>query len=323
MGIRRAQGESAANVCSDVVGIVGFKGTSNVLSGKETGMNIVGTMAHAFIQSYATELSAFRDFVKYYPNNAILLVDTYDTLKSGVPNAIKVFKEMHESGIELTNYGIRLDSGDLAYLSSRARYMLDKEGFTDAKIVASNDLDEHIIASLKQQGAKIDVWGIGTSLVTAKGDSALGGVYKLVELGGVPKIKVSENVEKITNPGKKVLYRVLDKESNKYISDYLCLDGEAIDTEKDLVLTKSNQSYIQKVVVGGTYSVELMHKVFMDKGNLVYTAESLDTISARYNEDIDRLWVEYKRILNPHIYELNLSDKLYDLKKDLLERSRG
>ena len=215
-GLRRAQGPDAAIFGAKAAVIGGCVGTSNVLAGKEFNIKIMGTQAHSWIMSFENELQAFRKFAECYKDMCILLVDTYDTLRSGIPNAIKVFKEMRDNGIKSKKYGIRLDSGDLAYLSKKARKMLDDEGFDDAIICASNDLDENLIASLKTQGAKIDLWGVGTKLITSSSHASFGGVYKLVAIEDkktkklVPKIKISENAAKLTNPGNKLVYRIYD-----------------------------------------------------------------------------------------------------------------
>ena len=212
--------------------IGGCSATSNVLAGKEFGVAISGTHAHSWIMSFPDEYTAFKKYADLYPNSCCLLVDTYDTLKSGVPNAIRVFKEMRESGIELKNYGIRLDSGDLAYLSKKARKMLDNAGFEDAYISASNDLDEYLIHDLKMQGATITSWGVGTNLITSKDCPSFGGVYKLAAIQNkdgefIPKIKLSENTEKITNPGNKTIFRIYEKATGKIKADLICFAGRS------------------------------------------------------------------------------------------------
>lgn len=233
-GLRRAQGPDAGIYGARAAMIAGCVGTSNVLAGKMFGVPIKGTHAHSWIMSFPDELTAFRNYAKLYPTACILLVDTYDTLKSGVPNAIKVFKEMREAGIPFSNYGIRLDSGDLAYLSKKAKRMLVEAGFPDAIISASNDLDETLINSLKIQGATINSWGVGTNLITSKDCPSFGGVYKLAAIMDkktgqfIPKIKLSENAEKITNPGNKEIKRIYSRETGKIIADLICLTGETI-----------------------------------------------------------------------------------------------
>ena len=241
-GLRRAQGPDAGIYGARAAMIAGCIGTSNVLCGKMFNVPVKGTHAHSWIMSFPDELTAFRTYARLYPSACILLVDTYDTLKSGVPNAIKVFQEMKEAGIPLTFYGIRLDSGDLAYLSKKAKKMLDDAGFPDAVISASNDLDESLINSLKIQGAAINSWGVGTNLITSKDCPSFGGVYKLAAIldkkSGkfVPKIKLSENAEKITNPGNKCIKRIYSRETGKIIADLICLEGEKYDENNSLLL---------------------------------------------------------------------------------------
>src|SRR5574344_985552 len=241
-GLRRAQGPDAGTYGARAAVIAGCVGTSNVLCGQLFNVQVKGTHAHSWIMSFPDEYTAFKKYSELYPKACILLVDTYDTIKSGVPNAIRVFQEMRAANIPLTFYGIRLDSGDLAYLSKKARKMLDAAGFTDAVISASNDLDEYLIDSLKVQGAAITSWGVGTNLITSKDCPAFGGVYKLSavfdEVSGsfIPKIKLSENTEKVTNPGNKTVFRIYDKESGKIKADLIALAGETIDESKDLLI---------------------------------------------------------------------------------------
>ena len=237
-GLRRAQGPDAGIYGARAAMIAGCFATSNVLAGQMFDVPVRGTHAHSWVMSFSDELTAFRKYANLYPNACILLVDTYDTLRSGVPNAIKVFNEMKEKGIELKNYGIRLDSGDLAYLSKKARQLLDNAGFKDAVISASNDLDENLISSLKLQSAKISSWGVGTHLITSKDCPAFGGVYKLSAVyesdkkAFKAKIKLSENAEKNTNPGNKKIYRIYDKDTKKIIADLICLVEETLDTSE-------------------------------------------------------------------------------------------
>ena len=239
-GLRRAQGPDAGLYGARAAMIGGCVGTSNVLAGKMFDVPIMGTHAHSWIMSFPDEYTAFKAYAELYPDACTLLVDTYDTLKSGVPNAIRVFREMKEAGIHPKSYGIRLDSGDLAYLSKKARVMLDAAGFEDAVIAASNDLDEMLINDLKIQGAAITSWGVGTHLITSKDCPSFGGVYKLaaIEKDGefLPKIKISENTEKITNPGNKTIYRVYDKETGKLRADLICFADETYDTSEELLL---------------------------------------------------------------------------------------
>lgn len=240
-GLRRAQGPDAGIYGARAAMIGGCIGTSNVLCGQLFDVPVKGTHAHSWIMSFPDEYTAFKTYADMYPSACILLVDTYDTLKSGVPNAIRVFQEMQKEGISLTYYGIRLDSGDLAYLSKKARKMLDDAGFTDAVISASNDLDEYLIESLKLQGAAITSWGVGTNLITAKDNPAFGGVYKLAAIMGddgnfIPKIKLSENTEKVTNPGNKTIYRIYEKNSGKLKADLICLVDEKFSEDDPLLL---------------------------------------------------------------------------------------
>ena len=257
-GLRRAQGPDAGIYGARAAMIAGCIGTSNVLCGQMFNVPVKGTHAHSWIMSFPDELTAFRTYAKLYPSACILLVDTYDTLKSGVPHAIQVFKEMREAGIPLTFYGIRLDSGDLAYLSKEAKKMLDAEGFTDAVISASNDLDEHLISSLKDQGATINSWGVGTNLITSKDCPSFGGVYKLAAILDrdtgkfIPKIKLSENEEKITNPGNKTIYRIYSRESHKVIADLICLVDEHYDETNSLLLFDPVATWKKTLLAPGT-----------------------------------------------------------------------
>ena len=246
-GLRRAQGPDAGLYGARAAMIGGCVGTSNVLAGKMFDVPIMGTHAHSWIMSFPDEYTAFKAYAELYPDACTLLVDTYDTLKSGVPNAIRVFREMKDAGIHPKSYGIRLDSGDLAYLSKKARVMLDAAGFEDAVIAASNDLDEMLINDLKIQGAAITSWGVGTHLITSKDCPSFGGVYKLaaIEKDGkfLPKIKISENTEKITNPGNKTIYRVYDKETGKLRADLICFADETYDTSEELLLFDPNETW--------------------------------------------------------------------------------
>jgi nicotinate phosphoribosyltransferase len=254
-------------------------------------------------------------------------VDTYNTLKSGVPHAIQVFQEMREAGIPLTFYGIRLDSGDLAYLSKQAREMLDAAGFPDAVISASCDLDEYLIDSLKQQGAKINSWGVGTNLITAKDNPAFGGVYKLAAVKNsgdkefTPKIKLSENTEKVTNPGNKKIVRIYDRESGKIRADLICLDEETFNENEDMIIFDPVETWKKTRIKAGTYTLrEIMVQVFKH-GECVYeeTASTME-IRKRCLEEQDTLWDETRRLVNPHQMYVDLSDKLYKMKSELLER---
>lgn len=322
-GLRRAQGPDAGTYGARAAVIGGCIGTSNVLCGQLFDVPVKGTHAHSWIMSFPDEYSAFKAYADMYPNACILLVDTYDTLKSGVPNAIKVFSEMREAGIPLTFYGIRLDSGDLAYLSKKARKMLDDAGFPDAVISASNDLDEFLIDSLKEQGAAITSWGVGTNLITSKDCPSFGGVYKLAAIQApdgsfIPKIKLSENSEKITNPGNKKIYRIYEKESGKIKADLICLEEEAYEENRDLMLFDPLEPWKKTLLKAGTYTLrELMVPVFV-KGNCVYTSPKTMEIRDYCLKEQDTLWEETRRLVNPHKVYVDLSDKLYQTKINLL-----
>ena len=324
-GLRRAQGADAGTYGARAAMIAGCIGTSNVLCGKMFDVPVKGTHAHSWIMSFPDELTAFRTYAKLYPSACILLVDTYDTLKSGVPNAIKVFKEMREAGIPLTFYGIRLDSGDLAYLSKKAKKMLDAAGFPDAVISASNDLDEYLIDSLKVQGATINSWGVGTNLITAKDCPSFGGVYKLAAVRDkntgefIPKIKLSENAEKITNPGNKTIYRIYDKENGKIIADLICLVGEKFNTNNSLLLFDPQETWKKTLLAPGTYAMrELLVPVFLN-GECVYESPKVMDIQKYCKQELDTLWDESKRLVNPHTVHVDLSNELWQMKKQLLD----
>jgi len=324
-GLRRAQGADAGTYGARAAMIAGCIGTSNVLCGKMFDVPVKGTHAHSWIMSFPDELTAFRTYAKLYPSACILLVDTYDTLKSGVPNAIKVFKEMREAGIPLTFYGIRLDSGDLAYLSKKAKKMLDAAGFPNAVISASNDLDEYLIDSLKVQGATINSWGVGTNLITAKDCPSFGGVYKLAAVKDkttdefIPKIKLSENAEKITNPGNKTIYRIYDKENGKIIADLICLVGEKFDTNNSLLLFDPQETWKKTLLAPGSYTMrELLVPVFLN-GECVYESPKVMDIQKYCKEELDTLWDESKRLVNPHTVHVDLSNELWQTKQKLLD----
>ena len=324
-GLRRAQGADAGTYGARAAMIAGCIGTSNVLCGKMFDVPVKGTHAHSWIMSFPDELTAFRTYAKLYPSACILLVDTYDTLKSGSPNAIKVFKEMREAGIPLTFYGIRLDSGDLAYLSKKAKKMLDAAGFPDAVISASNDLDEYLIDSLKVQGATINSWGVGTNLITAKDCPSFGGVYKLAAVKDkttgefIPKIKLSENAEKITNPGNKTIYRIYDKENGKIIADLICLVGEQFDTNNSLLLFDPQETWKKTLLAPGSYTMrELLVPVFLN-GECVYESPKVMDIQKYCKEELDTLWDESKRLVNPHTVHVDLSNELWQTKQKLLD----
>ena len=322
-GLRRAQGPDAGLYGARAAVIGGCSGTSNVLAGQVFNIPVKGTHAHSWIMSFPDEYTAFRRYAELYPSACYMLIDTYDTLKSGLPNAIRVFKEMQAEGIELTSYGVRMDSGDLSYLSKIVRRELDANGFPDAVITASNDLDEYLIESLKQQGAKITSWGVGTSLITSKDCPAIGGVYKLAairdEKGDFqPKIKLSENTEKITNPGDKKVLRIYDKQTGKIRADLICLADETFDDAEDMVIFSPDQTWKKTRLEGGTYTMkELLVPVFY-QGKRVYVSPDTMHIRAHCMEEMETLWDENKRLINPSNVYVDLSDKLYAMKQQVL-----
>lgn len=323
-GTRRAQGPDASIYGARAAVVAGFNSTSNVLAGKMFNIPISGTHSHSWVMSFETELDAFRKYAEIYPDKCILLVDTYDTLNSGVPNAIKVFKELREKGYKPV--GIRLDSGDLAYLTKEARKMLDKEGFEDAMIVVSNDLDENIIASLDLQGAKIDAYGIGTKLITGGEVSSLGGVYKLAAIEQEdktlePKMKFSDSPEKITNPGFKQVVRFVDKTTGKARADLICLFEEDFSNIDELEIYHPIYTYKRKTLTNFT-TRKLLVPIFI-KGELVYKVPTIDQIRENVKINENEIWEEYKRQINPDVYKVDLSDKLYNLKQELLLKKRN
>lgn len=324
-GLRRAQGPDAGIYGARAAMIAGCIGTSNVLAGQMFDVPVKGTHAHSWIMSFPDELTAFRTYAHMYPSACILLVDTYDTLNSGVPHAIQVFKEMQEEGIPLTFYGIRLDSGDLAYLSKEAKKMLDDAGFSDAVISASNDLDEQLINSLKLQGATINSWGVGTNLITAKDCPSFGGVYKLAALQDeetgefIPKIKLSENAEKITNPGDKTIQRIYSRETGKIIADLICLADETFDESSSLLLFDPIQTWKKTHLAPRSYRMrELLVPVFQ-KGRCIYQSPKVMDIQAYCKEELNTLWDESRRLVNPHKVHVDLSNKLWKIKNQLLD----
>ena len=321
-GLRRAQGPDAGIYGARAAMIGGCVGTSNVLAGKLFRVPVKGTHAHSWIMSFSDEYTAFKTYASLYPDACILLVDTYDTLKSGVPNAIRVFQEMKEAGIPLTFYGIRLDSGDLAYLSKKARKMLDNAGFTDAVISASSDLDEYLIDSLKTQGAAITSWGVGTNLITSKDNPSFGGVYKIaaVESDGkfIPKIKLSENSEKITNPGNKTIYRVYEKTSEKIKADLIALEDDIISEEEDLLLFDPLETWKKTLLKAGSFSLRKMLVPIFEDGDCVYPSPDVMDIREYCFQELNTLWDESRRLVNPHPVYVDLSERLYQLKTELL-----
>ena len=324
-GLRRAQGPDAGIYGARAAMIAGCVGTSNVLTGQMFDVPVMGTHAHSWIMSFPDEYTAFKTYAEMYPNCCTLLVDTYDTLKSGVPNAIRVFDEMKAAGVSPMKIGIRLDSGDLAYLYKKARKMLDEAGHPEATICASNDLDEYLIHDLKIQGAAIDSWGVGTNLITSKDCPSFGGVYKLAAIQNkdgefIPKIKLSENTEKITNPGNKTIFRIYEKENGKIKADLICFADETIDTSKDLLLFDPVETWKKTKLKGGTYTVrEMMVPIFIN-GACVYDSPSVKEIAAYCRKEKDTLWDETKRLFYPHNVYVDLSDRLYAVKKELLDK---
>lgn len=323
-GLRRAQAPDAGIYGARAAVIGGCKSTSDVLAGMMFGIPVAGTHAHSWVMNFKDEYTAFMEYAKTYPDNVLLLVDTFDTLKQGIPNAIKVFDYLRSIGKEPS--GIRLDSGDLAYLSKKAREMLDEAGYPNAKICASGDLDEYSISSLKNQGAKIDFWGVGTRLITSADMPALGGVYKLSAMYDngeeIPKIKLSDNPAKITNPGFKNVCRVYDNKTGKAEADFIVLRSEdKVDESKPLTLTHPTERW--KKITFEDYTVKYLQEDIIKDGKLVYDRPSLKEIKAYAAEELESFWDEYKRIDRPHIYKVDLSDGLYELKKEMLEKIRG
>lgn len=318
-GARRAQGGDAAIYGARAAYIGGCVGTSNVISDCMFDIPAMGTMAHSWVQLFDSEEDAFRAYAETYPRNCVLLVDTYNTIKSGVPNAIKVFNEV----LVPKGYrpkGIRIDSGDIAYLSKKARVMLDEAGFEDCSICASNSLDEYIIRDLLEEGAKIDNFGIGEKLITASSEPVFGGVYKLaaVEKNGkfVPRIKISDNVSKITTPCQKELWRLYDKESGKAIADVLTLLGENIDDTKPYTIFDPDNTWKKKELTN--FNAVKLRKQIFSKGKCVYTSPSVKEIKSHCEQQLQTLWSEVTRFDNPHKYYVDLSKRLWDIKHALL-----
>ena len=323
-GLRRAQGPDAGIYGARAAVIGGCVGTSNVLAGQMFDIPVKGTHAHSWVMSFKTEIEAFRTYANMYPDNCILLVDTYDTLKSGVPHAIQVFNELKAKGIQPKLYGIRLDSGDLAYLSKKARKMLDDAGHKDAIISASSDLDEYLIDSLHSQGAQITSWGVGTNLITSKNCPAFGGVYKLAAVSDesgafVPKIKVSENIEKVTNPGDKTVFRLYDKETGKIKADLIALADEVYNADETLMIFDPTATWKKTWLDGGTYTIrELLVPVFLN-GKCVYESPSVMDIRDYCIQELNTLWDESRRLVNPQEVYVDLSKTLWELKNSLLD----
>ena len=322
-GLRRAQAPDAGIYGARAAIIGGCSSTSNVIAGQMFQVPVAGTMAHSWIMDYPTEYEAFKAYADAYPENCLLLVDTYDTLRSGVPNAIKVFKELREKGY--TPKGIRLDSGDLAYLSKKARKMMDEAGFPEAKICVSGDLDERSINSLIQQGAKIDSWGVGTRLITSEDLPALGGVYKMSAVfdkdgNMTPKIKLSDNTAKITNPAFKKLYRLYDRDNGMAIADLITLKDERVDDSKPLVLFDPVETW-KEHEAENFHAVELQHEI-VKGGKLVYKFPKLTDIREFSKAQLSKFWEEYLRLDMPQVYKVDLSKKLHALKIEMIDGIR-
>ncbi len=323
-GSRRAQGADGAVLGARAAYIAGCNWTACALTDKEYGVPATGTMAHSWVQMFDDEYTAFKTYCELYPTQSTLLVDTYNVLKSGVPNAIRAFREvLLPKGI--TKCAIRLDSGDITYLSKKARRMLDEAGLADCKIVASNSLDENIIRDLLMQGAQIDAFGVGERLITSKSDPVFGGVYKLAAVEDengtvIPRIKISENAAKITNPHFKKVYRIFENSTGKAIADLICVHDEIIDDTKPLEIFDPDYAWKRKVLTDFT-SKELLVPVFKN-GVCVYQSPSVDEIRAYCKEQIDLQWDEVKRFENPHHYYVDLSQKLWDIKQGLLSQKQ-
>ncbi|MEG1710991.1 MAG: nicotinate phosphoribosyltransferase [Clostridia bacterium] len=320
-GLRRAQAPDASIYGARAAVIGGCDSTSNVLSCQMFDFVPKGTHAHSWIMAFPTEIEAFRAYADLFPDGCLLLVDTYDTLNSGIPNAIKVFDELKQKGHK--PLGIRLDSGDLAYLSKKARIMLDEAGYTDAKIFASGDLDEYTIESLKIQGSRIDIYGVGTYLITSHNNPSLGGVYKLaaIEENGklIPKMKVSDNPFKITNPGFKKVMRLYSKKDNKALADVICLFDEEINEDAPIKLTHPTDRWKSKVITD-FYAKNLLKPIFIN-GKCVCDLPSVSVIAEKTKLNQSEFWEEYTRVTKPQTYKVDLSDKLYNLKHTMLENN--
>lgn len=318
-GLRRAHGTEAGFFGARAAVIGGCAGTSVVETEKMLAQPSMGTMSHSYVLSFDSEKEAFEKFIQYNPDNAILLVDTYNTMEQGMKNAIEAFKEALADGKITGKYGIRIDSGDLAYLTAEARKMLDEAGLTDAIICASSDLDEYLIKDLKIQGASINSWGIGTKLITAYDCPALGGVYKMAELDGKAKIKVSNDPWKITNPGYKKIIRIYGKSNDMALADLLCLNDEVIDETQPLTIFHPMHTW-KKRTITDYYIKELLVPIFVD-GELVYEVPTIAESKAYLKEEKKTLWSTFKRMVNPHVYHVDLSQKLWDMKQKLLDES--
>lgn len=318
-GTRRSHGAAAAIYGARAAYIGGCAGTACTVSDRDMGIPAMGTMAHSWVQMYDDEYEAFKKYAEIYPTNCVLLVDTYNVLKSGVPKAIQVFKE-----IKPAKMGIRIDSGDIAYLTKNARKMLDDAGLEDCTIVVSNSLDEYIIRDVILEGACIDSFGVGERLITASSEPVFGGVYKLsaLEKNGemIPKIKISENIDKITNPGFKTLYRLFDKDTNRALADVIALDGEKIPEDGEYEIFDPNTIWKRKKVTN-FYAKNLRQQIFK-RGRCVYSSPSIDEIKDYCREQMDSMWDEMKRFENPQTYYVDLSHDLWELKNSMIENSK-
>lgn len=322
-GSRRAQGTDAAISGARAAFIGGCVGTACTISDQIFGVPAGGTMAHAWVQMFDSQYEAFKAYCEIYPTNAVLLVDTYNTLRSGVPDAIRAFNDVLKP-LGITKCGIRLDSGDITYLTRNARKMLDKAGWTECKITVSNALDEYLIQDLLLQGAQVDAFGVGERMITARSEPVFGGVYKLAAVEDaagniIPKIKVSENLDKITIPHFKKTYRLYDKKSGKAEADYICLHDETVDETKPLELFDPRATWKRKTLTNYT-ARELMVPVFLN-GELVYERPTLQEIRKYCAQELETLWDEVKRFDNPHTYYVDLSEKLYGIKQELLRKN--
>jgi len=322
-GSRRAHGADAAITGARAAYIGGCVGTACTITDILYGVPAVGTMAHSWVQMFDDEYEAFKAYAQEYPNNCVLLVDTYDTLRSGVPNAIKVFDEVLKP-LGCRPKGIRIDSGDISYLAGKARDMLDNAGYSDCTICASNSLDEQIIREMLHNGAKVDTFGVGERLITSASNPTFGGVYKLaaVDKGGkhIPKIKISENVSKLTWPGDKNVWRLFDCETGKAIADVVTLADEVIDDTKPYEIFDAEFTWKRKLCENFR-AEQLLHKIF-DKGELVYPKPSLDSIRKNCEQSVGTLWKEVTRFENPHKYYVDYSQKLWDLRNELIKKNR-
>lgn len=320
-GLRRAQGPDAGTYGARAAVVGGCAGTANVLAGKMFDIPVVGTQAHSWVQKFDNELDSFRAYADVYPDNCLLLVDTYDVLKSGVPNAIKVFDELKAKGHKPK--GIRIDSGDLQYLSNESKKLFEEAGYYDLIYTASNDLDEYTIASLKSSGAAINSWGVGTKLITSAESPSLGGVYKLAASYEndklIPKIKVSEDAEKINNPGFKKVVRIYN-ENNMAEGDLIMLHDEEIDTTKPLTIF--DPTYTWKKTTFQNYTIKELQKPLFKNGECKYVPKSVIEIKKYVNEQLNTFWDSYKRFSNPKRYKVDLSENLWTLKSDLLDSKK-